>query len=117
MPRVRPKYELCVGFEEEEGGSDGEGGGEGCDHEGVEEEEFDIRQVWQQLQQEEADRRKVDEADQKQAGAIQENNKKAKQRSSFLAWKQQIQVIYIMFKVTNLCVKMSSLIFLWTVEL
>ena len=113
MPRVRPKYELCVGFdEEEEGGSVEEGGGEGCDHEGVEEEEFDIRQVWQQLQQEEADRRKVDEADQKQAGAIQENNKKAKQRSSFLAWKQQIQVIYIMFKDTNLCVKMSSLIFL-----
>lgn len=90
MPRVRPKYELCVGFDEEDV-SENEDGGDGGGDEG-EEGEFDIQQVWQQMKQEAQDRTRAKEKQTARAGAIQENNKKAKQRSSFLNWKQKIQV-------------------------
>lgn len=90
MPRVRPKYELCVGFDEEDVSENEDGGDEGGDV--GEEGEFDIQQVWQQMKQEAEDRTRAKENQTARAGAIQENNKKAKQRSSFLNWKQKIQV-------------------------
>lgn len=90
MPRVRPKYELCVGFDEEDVSENEDGEDEGGDV--GEEGEFDIQQVWQQMKQEVEDRTRAKENQTARAGAIQENNKKAKQRSSFLNWKQKIQV-------------------------
>lgn len=73
MPRVRPKYELCVGFDEDV--SEDEAGGEECSQEAeaTREEEFDIRRVWCQLKREEVDRLREKE-DKKRAGAIRHNN-------------------------------------------
>lgn len=77
--------------------SENEDGGDGGGDEGEEGEEgeFDIQQVWQQMKQEAEDRTRAEEKQTGKAGAIQENNKKAKQRSSFLNWKQKIQVSVI----------------------